>query len=123
VDPGAEETAKRDVELAFDWDGSPAGVAGWGEGGYAALELAARYGALVDRLVLVATPPLEADVEPVQAKALLLFGMLEGGSSEAKWWQKRVGGRFEMVPDGGRDILERVWPRVPSFLAPRTLRK
>ena len=127
VDPGADETAKRDVELAFDWDGSPAGVVGWAEGGFAALELAARHGGLVDRLVLVSTPPLESEaataVDPVQAKTLLLYGMREGGGAEAKWWQKRLGGRFEMVPDGGRDILERVWPRVLSHLAPGTLRK
>ena len=127
MDPQADETAKRDVELAFDWDGSAAGVVGWAEGGYAALELAARHSHLVDRLVLVSTPPLEGEaatgLEPVQAKTLLLYGMREGGGAEAKWWQKRLGGRFEMVPDGGRDILERVWPRVLSHLAPGTLRK
>jgi pimeloyl-ACP methyl ester carboxylesterase len=127
ADPGADETAKRDVELAFDWDGSPAGVVGWAAGGFAALGLAARHGGLVDRLVLVSTPPLESEsatpVDPVQAKTLLLYGMRESGSAEAKWWQQRLGGRFEMVPDGGRDILERVWPRVLSHLAPGTLRK
>lgn len=75
----------------------------------------------------MSTPPLESEaataVDPVQAKTLLLYGMREDGGAEAKWWQKRLGGRFEMVPDGGRDILERVWPRVLSHLAPRTLRK
>jgi hypothetical protein len=59
----------------------------------------------------------------VQAKTLLLYGMREGGSAEAKWWQQRLGGRFEMVPDAERDILERVWPRVLSHLAPGTIRK
>ena len=127
MDPGADETARRDVEVAFDWDESPAGVVGWAEGGFAALELASRHGGLVDRLVLVSTPPLESEaataVTPCKAKTLLLYGMREGGSAEAKWWKKRLGGRFEMVPDGGRDILERVWPRVLSHLAPGTLRK
>ena len=46
-----------------------------------------------------------------------------GGSAQAKWWKDRLGGRFEMVPDAERDILERVWPRVLSHLAPRTLRR
>jgi len=126
MDPRADETGKRDIEVAFEWDGSPAGVVGWAEGGRVALELAARHGDLVDRLVLVSTPPLESEaaaVDPVQAKTLLLFGTREGGSAEAKWWQKRLGGRIEMVPDGGRDILERVWPRVLSHLAPGTLGK
>ena len=31
--------------------------------------------------------------------------------------------RIEMVPDEGRDILGRIWPRVLSHLAPQTLRK
>ena len=125
MDPGADETGKRDIEVAFEWDGSPAGVVGWAEGGLVALELAARHGELVDRLVLVSTPPHESEaaVDPVQAKTLLLFGTREGGSAEAKWWQTRLGGRIEMVPDGGRDILERVWPRVLSHLAPGTLGK
>ena len=127
MDPEPDETGKRDVEVAFEWDGSEAGVVGWAEGGFAALELAARHGDLVDRLVLVSTPPLESEgataVAPAQAKTLLVYGTREGGSAEAKWWQQRLGGRIEMVPDGGRDILERVWPRVLSHLAPGTLRK
>jgi len=123
VDPGPEETAKRDVELAFDWDKLPAGVVGFAEGGWIALELATRHGDLVDRLVLVSTPPFEGVVGPVQAKTLLLYGTRDDGSADAKWWQKRLGGRIEMVPDGGPDILERVWPRVLSHLAPHTLRK
>ena len=31
TDPAPEETAKRDVGLAFDWDGSALGVAGFAE--------------------------------------------------------------------------------------------
>jgi len=126
VDPRTDETVKRDVELSFEWDGSPAGVVGWAEGGFAALDLAAQHGGLVDRLVLVSTPPPEGEaaivVDLVQAKTLLLYGMRDGGGAEAKWWQKRLGGRFEMVPDAGSDILERVWPRVLSHLAPGSLR-
>ena len=56
VDPGPDETARRDVELATEWDGSAAGVIGWAEGGWTALDLATQHGALVDRLVLVSTP-------------------------------------------------------------------
>jgi len=127
VDPWPAETARRDVEVTFDWDGSRAGVVGWAGGGFAALELAARHGGLVDRLVLVSTPLLDGEpaiaVDPVEAKTLLLYGTGDGGSAEAKWWQKRLGGRIEMVPNGGRDILERVWPRVLSHLAPGMLEK
>ncbi len=43
------------------------------------------------------------------------------GSKAATWWQRQLpDARVEMVPGGGHDILERVWPRVLSFLAPRS---
>ena len=127
ADPEPDATAKREVELAYRWSGSPAGVVGWAEGGWAAVELAATYPDLVDRLVLVSTPVPEADdvleLDAVRAKALLLHGARDGGHAEATWWQKRLSARIEMVPGAGRDILERVWPRVLSHLAPRSLRK
>jgi predicted esterase len=127
ADPGPQETAKRNVALVHDWDGSAAGVVGWAEGGWAALELAVMHGDLVDRLVLVSTPVPETDdgleLDAVQAKTLLLYGMRDGGNAQAKWWQQRLGGRREMVPERGHDILEHVWPRVLSHLAPRSLRK
>jgi pimeloyl-ACP methyl ester carboxylesterase len=124
VDPGPDETARRDVELAFTWDGSPAGLVGHAEGGSEALALAAEHADLVDRLVLVSTPvPDPGDTPPaVTAKILLLFGSRDGGHARATWWQDRVGGRIEMVPGEGDDILERVWPRVLSHLAPGSLR-
>ena len=127
ADPAPEETARRDVELVHGWDGSAAGVVGWAEGGWAAVELAARHGDLVHRLVLVSTPVPETDdgleLDGVLAKTLLLYGVRDGGNAQAKWWQQRLGGRREMVPEQGHDILEHVWPRVLSHLAPRTLRK
>jgi hypothetical protein len=42
-DPVPEETAKRDVELSAEWNGTAAGAGGWGEGGWAALTLAAEH--------------------------------------------------------------------------------
>lgn len=75
-DPVPEETAKRDVELSADWDGTPAGVVGWAEGAWAALDLAAQH-ELVDRLVLVSPPapgtePDPVDLDAIRAKTLLL---------------------------------------------------
>jgi pimeloyl-ACP methyl ester carboxylesterase len=97
---------------------------GVGDGGWKAVELAAAHGDQVDRLVLVATPPLEdAEPEAVSAKTLLLYGSLDGGQRRATWWKERLGGRIEMVPGAGDDILERVWPRVLSHVAPGSLRK
>ena len=124
-DPNPAETAKRHVELA-GWEGSPAGVVGFGEGGWRALEFAAENPDLVDRLVLVSTPILEHEsVGKVTAKTLLLYGSKDqaGGHAQASWWLSRLGARIEMVPGEGHDILERVWPRVLSFLAPHSLRK
>ena len=75
--------------------------------------------------MLVATPPREGDTDGVAAKTLLVFGQQDpdGGYAHGKWWRDALGARLEMVPNGGRDILERAWPRVLSHLAPRTLRK
>jgi pimeloyl-ACP methyl ester carboxylesterase len=126
VDPAPEETATRDVELAFAWDGSRAGVVGWAEGGLDALELAGAHSQLVDRLVLVSTHIPEADAfEPpaVRAKTLLLYGSRDGGNARAEWWKSALGGRIEMVPGEGDEILGKVWGRVLSHVAPRTLRK
>ena len=44
TDPDPGETAKRDVELATAWDGTPAAVVGVGDGGWKAVELAAANG-------------------------------------------------------------------------------
>jgi pimeloyl-ACP methyl ester carboxylesterase len=129
-DPAPEETAKRDVELAAEWDGTPAGVVGWAEGVRAALTLAAEHNRLVDRLVLVSAPapgaePKPIDLDAVQAKTLLLYGMRDDAvsSAERNWWRDRLNARFEMVPNGGRDILAQTWPRILAHLAPHTLRK
>jgi pimeloyl-ACP methyl ester carboxylesterase len=126
-DPNAAETAKRDIEIAYGWDGTPAGVVGFAEGGFGAFRLAFENPELVDRLVLVSTPIPEHDggAKTVSAKTLLLYGSKDpaGGQAQANWWQNRLVARIEMVPGEGRDILERVWPRALSFLAPRSLRK
>ena len=124
IDPDPDETARRDVELAYEWDGRAAGLVGWAEGGWTAVNLAQRHGDLVDRLVLASTPvPTERiDPAPVAAK-VLLYGARDGGSSRARWWQKAIGGRIEMLPGEGRDILERVWARALSHVAPRTLQR
>jgi pimeloyl-ACP methyl ester carboxylesterase len=123
VDPAPDETARREVELAFAWDATPAGVVGWAEGGLAALKLAAEHPDLVDRLVLVSTP--EPDTEPpgVSAKVLLLYGSRDRGNARATWWKKAIGGRVEMLPGQGDDILPAVWARALSHVAPRSLRK
>jgi pimeloyl-ACP methyl ester carboxylesterase len=126
VDPAPEETAARDVELAFAWGGSESGVVGWGEGGMAALELAGAQPDLVDRLVLVSTPVPDSvgfELPTVNAKTLLLYGSRDGGNARAAWWKDMLGGRIEMIPGEGDDILATVWPRVLSHLAPRTRRK
>ena len=129
MDPDPDETAKRDVELACEWDGTPAGVVGWLDGGWNAVGLAAAHAELVDRLVLVSTPIPEDDAgrppSAVSAKTLLLYGSKDpaGGNKQATWWKERLGGRVEMIPGADSDILERVWPRVLSHLAPGALRK
>ena len=128
-DPMPEETAKRDVELSTEWNGTPAGVVGYAEGGWVALTLAAEHAQLVDRLVLVSAPvagaePTAIDLDSIRAKTLLLFGMQDEAVSPAdrNWWRDRLNARLEMVPNGGHDILVRTWPRVLSHLAPHTLR-
>ncbi|HYI75207.1 MAG TPA: hypothetical protein VEW90_08045 [Gaiellaceae bacterium] len=125
VDPAPAETATREIELAFEWDGAPCGVVGWAEGGMTALGLAAAHPDLVDRLVLVSTPVPEDGLESpaVRAKTLLLYGSRDGGNARAAWWKRALGGRIEMIPGLADDILAAVWPRVLSHLAPRTVRK
>jgi hypothetical protein len=44
-------------------------------------------------------------------------------STDRNWWRDRLSGRFEMVPNGGRDVLAQTWPRTLAHLAPHTLRK
>ena len=112
------------MELAAEWDGSAAAIVGVGDGGWKAVELAAMHGDVVGRLVLVSTPPLEnAEPAPLSAKTLLLYGARDGGRRRATWWKERLGGRIEMVPGAGDEILERVWARVLSHVAPGSLRK
>jgi pimeloyl-ACP methyl ester carboxylesterase len=128
ADPDPAETAKRDVELADEWDGTPAGVVGWLDGGRVAVELAASHPDLVDRLVLVSTPiPSLGEPQPpaVSAKTLLLYGSKDAAGATGRRRGGRIGsaGAIEMVPGAGSDILVHVWPRVFSFLAPRSLRR
>jgi hypothetical protein len=74
--------------------------------------------------VLVSTPVLDDAPRAVSAKTLLLYGSKDpaGGQKQATWWKTRLGGRIEMVPGADAYILERVWPRVLSHLAPRSRR-
>ena len=124
-DPGPAETARRDVELVDAWRPGVNGVAGWSTHGWDALRLAADHPE-IERLVLLATPPLDAEVPEVTAKVLLLYGTVDErtGAKVARWWKEQLGGtpRIEMSPARGHDLLEPLWPRVLSFLAPRTLR-
>jgi dienelactone hydrolase len=126
ADPGPEETARRGVELAADWNGTPAGIVGFCEGGWRAVELASANTDLVERLVLVSTPIPDGEAAPavVGAKTLLLYGTKDpaGGNRQATWWKNRLGARIEMRPGAGADILADVWPRVLSHLAPRSVR-
>jgi pimeloyl-ACP methyl ester carboxylesterase len=129
TDPDPDETARREVEIATEWDGTPAGLVGFAEGGWDAVRLGTEHGDLVDRLVLVSTPiPEEPTTQPlaaVSAKALLLYGSKDpaGGHRQATWWKDQIGGRIEMMPGAGHDILADVWPRVLSHLAPRRRRQ
>ena len=125
VDPGPSETSKRGVELSTEWHGGPAGVAGFAEGGWKAVELASVHGELVDRLVLVSTPIPDDEsgipLATVSAKTLLLYGSKDpaGGHRQATWWKDKLGGRVEMMPGAGSDILTEVWRRALTHLAPR----
>jgi pimeloyl-ACP methyl ester carboxylesterase len=129
VDPDPGETARREVELLDGWKDGATAVIGWSSGGWRALELAAEHADAVERLVLVATPRPDDDVDwldGVQAKTLLLYGDadLATGSSHARWWQRRLAtARVEMSPGGGHDLLAPLWPRVLSFVAPRAGRR
>ena len=125
-DPDPAETTRRDVELVHGWDESAGGVIGFGQGGWQAVELAATQRTTVERLVLVSTPPLEAEhasgLGAIDARTLFLYGSRDGGQRQASWWKEHLGGRIEMVPGEGREILGRVWARALSHVAPGTIR-
>ena len=125
-DPGPDETARRSVELLPAWDGRPAAVIGWSDGGYAALELAAAHSDGVDRLVLVAVPAPDdrrppPDLGLVSARTLLLFGNADPrtGSAHGRWWKSQLpDARLEMVPSRGHDLLGPMWGRILAHVAP-----
>ncbi|MEL6981052.1 MAG: alpha/beta hydrolase [Actinomycetota bacterium] len=125
-DPGPELTEKRGLSLLDQWDDSTVGVVGWSQGGVDALRAAAQHPEL-ERLALVATPYVEAlpddlDLDAITAKTLLLFGSAdpETGSAHGRHWQKRLpNARLEMVPKAGHDLLQPMWHRILSHLAPR----
>jgi pimeloyl-ACP methyl ester carboxylesterase len=127
ADPDPAATVARDVRLAREFEPTATGVVGWSSAGWAALEAAAAHPETVERLVLVSMPapfdePSPVELDAVRAKTLLLFGSADplSGAAHARWWQKRLSNaRLEMVPGGGHDILQRVWPRILSHLAPR----
>jgi pimeloyl-ACP methyl ester carboxylesterase len=124
-DPDPAETARRDVELVAAWTPGVTGVAGRWEAGWEALRLAGEHPE-IERLVLLGTPRLAAEVAPVAAKTLLLYGTKDerAGSRDARWWKAQLGdARIEMSPGRGHDdLLPGLWPRVLSFLAPGALR-
>jgi len=130
-DPGADETARRDVELLAAWDDRPAGIVGWSAGGWSALRLAAEHPDRVERLVVVATPypdeePTDLELDAVQAKTLLLYGSADPqtGSRHGRLWQTRLANsRLEVSPGGTHDLLVPRWPRVLSHLAPGSARQ
>ena len=125
-DPGPDETAKRDLRLATEWDSDTGGVVGWSTGRWDALALAASHRDL-PRLVIVSLPfrdesPEGMDLGAVTAKTLLLFGRADTrtGNSHGTRWQRRLpSARLEMVPNGGHDLLVPKWGRILSHLAPR----
>jgi len=125
-DPGPTSTEQRGLHLVDTWDDSVTGVVGWSTGGIDALRSAAAHSDL-ERLVLVSTPypdesdDLDLDLDAVTAKTLLLFGSADPatGSRHGRAWQKRLANaRLEMVPKGGHDLLEAMWHRITSHVAP-----
>ena len=130
TDPDPEATQARDVTLlvAAPENGGPYPVVGWGDGGLAALELAARRPDLVGRLVVVATPmaePAGFEIGAVAAKTLLLYGAKDetAGPRHGKWWKQRIpDSRYEQVPGDGPLLIGAVWKRALSHLAPGGLR-
>lgn len=128
-DPAPDVTYSRDIDLVPSWTANSKGIVGFSSGGWAALELAITQ-PVVERLVLVSLPfpddDMPIDVSTLTTKTLVLIGAADPatGSSQGTRWQKALpNARLEMVPGGGHDILERMWPRVLSFLAPRRKRR
>ncbi len=131
-DPDPKQTEARGVRLLSEWDDTVIGVAGWSDGGWDALALAAEHQEL-PRLAIVSTPfpddidamPKRVDLSLITSKALLIFGSqdpLTGHRHGASWQKRLPNARLEMVPGGGHDLLESKWGRVLSHLAPRTSR-
>lgn len=127
IDPDPDETSRRALRLVSAWDPSVIGVAGWSTGGYEATRVAAQHPQL-ERLAIISTPFPEdtSHFGAVHAKTLLMFGSADPatGSSHGRRWQEALpDARLEMVPKGDHEILERVWKRVLSHLAPGRARR
>ena len=124
-DPDPAQTAARGVRITAAVDTTTIGIVGVSRDGIDALDEAARNPHVV-RLVLVNVPfepdVLRAEPASVAAKILLLFGARDvaTGSAHGRRWQRLLpDARLEMVPDGGEEILDRMWTRVLAHLAPR----
>ncbi len=124
-DPDPGETERRGVRLTDAVDATTIGIVGWSAAGLDALALAVA-NPHVPRLVLVAIAcepdEIEFDLARVRAKTLLLFGGQDPatGSRHGRGWQKALpNARLEMVPDGGHDLVGRMWARILAHVAPR----
>lgn len=131
-DPGRDETIRRGVVLSGDAPGDGIfATVGWRAEGLVAARMAAAMPERVARLVLCCVPaPIDVDpgFDPshIAAKTLLLFGQFdpEAPPQHARWWKDHIPrARIEMVPRAGSDIIEALWKRTLSHVAPRVTRR
>jgi pimeloyl-ACP methyl ester carboxylesterase len=100
-------SAVDDLEAVLDaFDVSQVGVAGWSAGGRVALALAARRPELVDRVVVLATPAPDKEVEWIPRDVRAALEALRGLKPEKA--QAELEARFDDVSAAGRsdDALE-----------------
>ena len=124
--------------IAGEGHDTPVGLVGVGAAGELAILIAARLGAAVDRLALIAVPRPESELgghevaellAEIDAKALVMNAGSDPDAADAaaRWFQERLSSaRVEMVPrtsdPEGRLVLADVWERVLSHAAPGSVR-